>query len=174
MIERLFERITSVIELGLALVLIAAVCLNFANVLDRYVLGASILGADELQVFIMVWMTFLAAAVVAWRGKHLRMDALTPYVPERFRAALRISESALLLVLAGLAFVLSWRYTWDMFVLQQKSNTAGIPMWIPHGAVPLGFGLIALIAGWQALRSIRSGASARTAAGKDAHEGTGR
>ena len=174
MIERLLERITGAIERALALALIVAVCLNFANVVDRYVLGGSIIGADELQVFVMVWMTFLAAAVVAWRGKHLRMDALVRYVPERFRAALRAAELALLLALAGLALVLSSQYTWDMFALQQKSNTAGIPMWIPHGAVPLGFGLIALIAAWQARRWIRSGGPAGAVAGKDANEGTRR
>jgi len=174
MIDRLFDWITGAIERVLALAFIAAVCLNFANVLDRYILADSILGADELQVFIMVWITFLAAAVVAWRGKHLRMDALTSYMPERFRSTLRAAEFALLLVLAGLAFVLSLRYTWDMFSLQQKSNTAGIPMWIPHGAVPLGFGLIALIAVWRLLRSILSGGPARTVAGMDAQEGTDR
>ena len=67
MIDRLFEQATRAIERALALALIAGVSLNFANVVDRYLLGGTILGADEIQVFIMVWMTFLAAGVVAWR-----------------------------------------------------------------------------------------------------------
>jgi TRAP-type C4-dicarboxylate transport system permease small subunit len=163
MIDRFFELATRVIERTLALALIVGVCLNFANVVDRYVLGGSILGADELQVFIMVWMTFLAAAVVAWRGKHLRMDALARFLPGRLRAALRAAELAVLILLAGLTLALSAQYTWNMFVLQQKSNTAGIPMWIPHGAVPLGFGLIALIAVWQAIRFLRSARAGRRA-----------
>ena len=171
MIERFLELATRAIERTLALALIVGVGLNFANVVDRYVLGGSILGADELQVFIMVWMTFLAAAVVAWRGKHLRMDALARFLPERLRAALRAAELVVLVLLAGLALALSAQYTWSMFVLQQKSNTAGIPMWIPHSAVPLGFGLIALIAAWQGIRFLRSAGAKQRASREAGGEG---
>jgi TRAP-type C4-dicarboxylate transport system permease small subunit len=167
MIDRLFEQATHAIEWALALALIAGVCLNFANVVDRYLLGSTILGADEIQVFIMVWMTFLAAGVVAWRGQHLRMDALVRLVPERLHGMLRVTELATLALLAGVTLVLSAQYTWDMFRLAQQSNTAGIPMWIPHAAVPLGFGLIALVAarhGVRALRARPAAADGRTGA----------
>jgi TRAP-type C4-dicarboxylate transport system permease small subunit len=38
-----------------------------------------------------------------------------------------------------------------MLALARKSDVAAIPMWIPHSAVVVGFGLIALIAVWQAV-----------------------
>lgn len=166
MIDRLFEHATHAIERVLALALIAGVCLNFANVVDRYVLGGTILGADELQVFIMVWMTFLAAAAVAWREKHLRMDALARFLPERLRGVLRAVELAVLALLAGLTLALSARYTWDIFGLGQVSNTAAIPMWIPHAAVPLGFGLIALVVAWQGVKALRARRTAAAQAGR--------
>ena len=55
---------------------ILAVMLNFTNVVGRYLFGLSLLGSDEVQVFIMVAMTFLGAAVVTRRNQHLRMDVL--------------------------------------------------------------------------------------------------
>ena len=38
-------------------------CLNFANVVGRYVFDYAFLGAEEAQIYIMVWMAFLGAAV---------------------------------------------------------------------------------------------------------------
>jgi len=154
-IDAIFERLTRAIERVLALASIVAVGLNFANVVDRYVLGRSILGADEVQIYIMVWMTFLGAVIVAWRNGHLRMDVLVKFLPERVQALLQATELVLIVLLAGLVFVQSSRYTWEMFALGETSNTAGIPMWLPHSAVAIGFGLIALIALWRGAQMAR-------------------
>jgi TRAP-type C4-dicarboxylate transport system permease small subunit len=40
-----------------------------------------LLGSDEIQVFIMVAMTFLGAAVVTRRNEHLRMDVFVKFMP---------------------------------------------------------------------------------------------
>ena len=100
-IEEAVERLMRYCAQVLALALIAAVLLNFANVTGRYVLGMGILGADEVQIFIMIWITFLGAAVVSWRDKHLRMDALVDYLPPKFARALRSIERLLVTCLAG-------------------------------------------------------------------------
>lgn len=67
MVSRVVDRLMRVIERTLAYAFIVAVGLNFFNVVGRYVFGITILSADELQIFIMVFMAFLGAAVVAWR-----------------------------------------------------------------------------------------------------------
>ena len=134
------------IERLLALAFIFAVCLNFANVIGRYVVGRSISGADEVQIYIMVWMAFLGAAVVAWRRNHLRMDVLVQFFPRGIQKALRALEFAMIVGLAGFAVVQSARYTWQMAALGRTSDVGGIPMWIPHSAVALGFALIAVVA----------------------------
>ena len=79
MIDKAFDRVARLLELVLALAFIFAILLNFANVCGRYVLGYSLLGADEVQVFIMVAMTFVGAAVVTRRNMHLRMDVLLQF-----------------------------------------------------------------------------------------------
>jgi TRAP-type C4-dicarboxylate transport system permease small subunit len=104
-IDQAFDRVARVIEVTLALAFIFAVLLNFANVVGRYLLGLSLLGADEVQIFIMVAMTFLGAAVVTRRNLHLRMDVLVRFLPAPVRMALRIAEQMLLAALAG--FVLA-------------------------------------------------------------------
>ena len=47
----------------------------------RYLFGLSFLGSDEVQIFIMIGMTFLGAVVVSRRNMHLRMDVLVRYLP---------------------------------------------------------------------------------------------
>ena len=159
-IDRVFERLTRAIEQALALAFIVAVCVNFANVVGRYVFDYAFLGADEAQIYIMIWMAFLGAAVVSWRERHLRMDVLVRWFPMPVQAALRAAELLLLAGLGGFVLLESARYAWQMFALGQRSNTAGIPMWLPHSAVALGFGLIGLIALWRLVRAVGRGSFA--------------
>jgi TRAP-type C4-dicarboxylate transport system permease small subunit len=136
------NRLMNGIERVLALAFIAAVCLNFANVVGRYGFGRSIAAADEIQIYIMVFMAFLGAAVVSWRRQHLRMDVLVRFLPGAVRRGLGFLELALVIGVAGFALVQSWRYSAQMFALGRTSDVGGIPMWIPHGAVTLGFFLL--------------------------------
>jgi C4-dicarboxylate transporter DctQ subunit len=138
------DGIARAVERMLAWCFIAAVLLNFANVIDRYVFDRSILSADEIQVFLLVAMVFLGLPVVTWRRKHLRMDVVIDGCPPNIRLAARILETMVFLVAALFVCWESFLYTWDMYVLGRTSDMAGIPMWIPHSLVALGFGLSVL------------------------------
>src|SRR5688500_19345109 len=137
------NKLMAAIERILALAFIGAVCLNFANVVGRYGFGRSIAGADEVQIYIMVFMAFLGAAVVSWRRQHLRMDVLVRFLPGRAQTALRFCELALIVILGSFVVVQSWRYAAQMFALGRTSDVGGIPMWIAHGAVRVGLVSIA-------------------------------
>ena len=155
MIDRIFDRTARAIELALAIAFMLVVALNFANVIARYVFGRSILWADDVQIFTMIAITFLGAVVVSWRRQHLRMDVLANLLPGPLQTVLKILELALMLVLATFVFVQSQDYTMRMLEIGRTSDTAGVPMWIPHGSLALGFGLIALVSLWQAWRAVR-------------------
>jgi TRAP-type C4-dicarboxylate transport system permease small subunit len=150
-IERAIERLADALLTGLGLLVIAAVCLNFANVVGRYVLGQAIFGADEIQTYMMVWMAFLGAVVVGWRNAHLRMDVLVRALPQAVQTALRIVELALLIATASLVATQSWKFVITMAELDRRSDAANIPMSIPHAAVAIGFTLIAAGALWHVL-----------------------
>lgn len=155
MIDKAFDRIARVIELALALAFIAAVLLNFINVVGRYLFGLSLLGADEVQVFVMVGMTFLGAAIVTRRNQHLRMDVLVRFMPAWLQLALRVIEQLLLVALAGFVVSQSYFYARQMMRLGRTSDMAGVPMWVPHGTVALGFVLILIVALWSVLGFMR-------------------
>jgi TRAP-type C4-dicarboxylate transport system permease small subunit len=146
-VTRILEHLTWWIEHALAYAFIGAVALNFINVIGRYVFDNTILSADEIQIFIMVFMTFLGAAVVAWRNHHLRMDVLVNALPPPVRRLIKIAELAVIVILAGFVLWNSTYYAEQMFNIGRVSDMAQMPMWIPHGVVAVGFGLMALIAG---------------------------
>ncbi|WP_068029650.1 TRAP transporter small permease [Rhodoplanes sp. Z2-YC6860] len=169
MIDKAFDRIARAIELVLACAFILAVLLNFTNVVGRYLFGLSLLGSDEVQVFIMVGATFLGAAVVTWRDQHLRMDVLLQFMPAPVRLMLRIAEQLLLIAIAGFVISQSYFYASQMLLIGRTSDMAGVPMWIPHGAVALGFALILIITAWRLTGIVRR--SPNAAPDKTAPEG---
>ena len=132
----------------------------------------ALLGADEAQIYIMIWMAFLGAAVVSWREKHLRMDVLVRAFPKAVQTALRAVELLLLAGLGGFVLYQSASYAWQIFTLGQTSNTAGIPMWLPHSAVAVGFALITVIALWRVVKGVRAGGFDRRKSGPDVADGT--
>jgi TRAP-type transport system small permease protein len=164
-IDKALDRVARVIELALALAFIFAVLLNFANVVGRYLLGISLIGSDEVQIFIMVGMTFLGAAVVTRRNLHLRMDVLVQFFPTPVQLLLRVLEQLLLITLAGFVLTQSYFYARQMLRIGRTSDMAGIPMWIPHATVALGFGLMLIVAVWGLIRMAQR-MTARAAAGE--------
>lgn len=148
-VERVFDHLMRMTVTTLGVLLIAAVCLNFVNVIGRYAFGRAIFGADEIQTYSMVWMAFLGAVVVTWRNAHLRMDVLVARAPAWLATALRLAELILMAATAGIVFVQSWKYAAQMAAMGRASDAAAIPMAIPHSAVAVGFGMIALIALWR-------------------------
>jgi len=147
--------LTAALEKLLGLALIAAVAFNFVNVVGRYIFGTTFLSADEVQIYIMVYIAFLGAAVATWRRAHLRMDVLAQRLPKPVQRALAGAELALVLVLAGLVLYVSSQYVGQMARIDARSNNAAIAMWIPHSAIVIGFGLIAVLSLLHAVQLFR-------------------
>lgn len=149
------DSIARAMELLLAVLFIFAILLNFSNVVGRYLFGVSLIGADEIQIYIMVGMSFLGAAVVTRRDRHLRMDVIAKSLPMHVQRALRLFEQLLLIVAALFVVVQSTSYALQMIAIGRTSDMAGIPMWIPHGTVAVGFALVLLASAWTMLRKPR-------------------
>jgi TRAP-type C4-dicarboxylate transport system permease small subunit len=100
-------------------------------------------------------MTFIGAAVVTRRNMHLRMDVLVRFLPEPIRILLRVLEQLLLATLAGFVMLQSYTYASRMLMIGRSSDMAGMPMWIPHGTVALGFALILVVVIWRLVHIAR-------------------
>lgn len=133
------------LEACLAALFLAALLLNLSNGLLRGVFDISAVWADEAQQFALVWLAFLGAALAVAQNSHLRCDVLRHRLPASAQRFVTGAEGLLLPLVCGLAFYESARYVWQIATLGTRSDMAGIPMWLPHGAVTLGFGLMAVL-----------------------------
>jgi TRAP-type C4-dicarboxylate transport system permease small subunit len=126
----------------LASAMLALVGVNFANVVARYLFASPLVAADEALTFTMVWGVFLGAGLVSLRGGHLAMDLLVVALPPRPRALLNAAGAALLVVVLGFVGLQSAEFIDTIAMVGLASMAAGIPMWVPHLAIPIGFGLM--------------------------------
>ena len=155
--NRSIDALALALERLLGAALIVAVLYNFVNVVGRYVFGRTFISADEVQIYIMVYIAFLGAAVATWRRMHLRMDVLVQRLPRGVQAGLGVVEVLLTVVLAGFVLYVASGYVRQMAGLDARSQNAGIPMWIPHSAIVIGFGLIAVLSVLQTIQLFKKG-----------------
>lgn len=176
MLERAIGAAMAVLQKALGITLIAAILLNFANVIGRYGFGYSILWADEVEMFILVLVTFLGAAIVGWKRQHLAMDVLRTKLPGPLASLVTVLEAAALVAIAVLVCIHSISYAQQMLMLGRTSDNAGIPMWIPHSSVAIGFALLAFVAIWQAVAGLvgRRGNTGRVESASDAAASAGK
>jgi TRAP-type C4-dicarboxylate transport system permease small subunit len=125
------------------------VFLNFVSAAMRYTGMPALIGADEVQVYLMVWLIFLGASIVAWRHHNLRMDVLVDKLSPNISWYRGFIESILMFIVCGVMVWISFGFVRQMIEMDQSSDGAGIPMWIPHSAVLVGFTLMALSAGFR-------------------------
>jgi TRAP-type C4-dicarboxylate transport system permease small subunit len=122
-----------------------SVAINFANIIGRYFLSVSLPWAEEAMLFLMIGCVFLGAGPVGWAGRHIRMDVVVSLLPPRARKAFDVlSDLATIATCLALA-VFAWPVMTMLAELDQRSQSADIPLVIPQAALPLGLGLMALL-----------------------------
>lgn len=154
-LEHACDRVAFYVERVLALALIFGIALNFTNGMGRYLTGFTLSGADEIEIYILIWTAFLGAAVVTWRRQHLRMDVLVRACPESVRKAVAVFEALTLLAVALFVLWQSLLYVKRLFDFGSVSDIAHVPTWIPHSAIFICFGAIAIVVAVQGLQAIR-------------------
>jgi TRAP-type C4-dicarboxylate transport system permease small subunit len=155
-IDRIGDRVVFLVERMLALGLIAAIVLDFVNVVGRYTGGFTLLGADEIEIYALIWIAFLGAVTVTWRRQHLRMDVLYNSSPRFVRKVIAVSELAVMFIVTGFVATQSLFYVAKLYALGVRSDILRIPTWVPHLAVALCFGAMAAIVALRGLRLIVS------------------
>ncbi len=115
------------------------------EVVTRSLLGLSFEFAEELSGYLLVAITFLAAADSFASGSFMRVDVLYARLPTAARATLDR-------VLAVLAAILCGGFCWYLARLVLSSyrkgvvspNLSAIPLWLPQLAMVVGMALLAV------------------------------
>lgn len=111
--------------------------LVFANVVLRYTTGDSIVWAEELSRYLMIWLTFLGAGLVLRFGGHLAIDNLQDAVSARAGRYLRAS---ILLIVAAFALAMIWLGgSYMLRAWAQTTPVMELPFGLVYSVLPVGF-----------------------------------
>ena len=125
--------------------LAASVAINFANIVGRYFLSVSLSWAEEAMLFLMIGCVFLGAGPVSWAGRHIRMDVVVSLLPPRARKAFDIFSDLVTIATCLALAIFAWPVMTMLTELDQRSQSANIPLVIPQAALPLGLLLMAVL-----------------------------
>lgn len=153
MLDR-FEAALVAANRWLLIVLLAAMaCIIFANVVLRYLTSDSLVWAEEVGRYLMVWITFLGAGLALRFGGHVAIEDLQRALPGRAARVLRGAIVLLLMLFFGAMVFWGWQYM--DFMQFQTTPALGISFWWVYLASPIGFGLLMLHLALVARRYVR-------------------
>ncbi len=134
--ELIFIRIPHVVSGALFIV---AAGINIVNVIGRYVFSFPVFWAEEVLTFIVIWVVFLLAGSITYRGAHITMDLLYSGFSPLWK---RVVNVAVVVSLIGCAAFTAMQ-SWKVIALHARNGavTGGtdIPLVYPHAALLFGF-----------------------------------
>jgi TRAP-type C4-dicarboxylate transport system permease small subunit len=142
---RVVRALLAVIHGMAGTLLICSVALNFANILGRYFIQSSISWAEEAMLFLMIGCVFLGSSIVAWSGRHIRMDIVYRLMPTNIRIILDLFSELVFLLTAIVLVVFSWPVIRQLVAFDQRSLAANIPLAIPQAMIPIGLLIMAFM-----------------------------
>jgi TRAP-type C4-dicarboxylate transport system permease small subunit len=133
------NRYTEVIVfvLGLTMALVVA-----AQVFSRYLLNHSLFWSEELARYLLVWLTFLGAAVAYRRGVHPGIDIVHAKLPPAAQRLTSLLILALSLGLFAVMIIYGIQFAW--FVRLQISPALTIPKWTIFSIIPISGALLTI------------------------------
>lgn len=122
------------------LLLAAMSVIVFANVTLRYTTNFSIIWAEEVARYMMIWMTFLGAGLVLRYGGHVAIGNFQELFGLGTQRALRALIAVSLV--AFFAFMVWVGYSYTSRMQFQMTPATRIPFSYVYAAIPVGFALL--------------------------------
>ncbi len=144
-LERLGRRLSSILLTVATLMLVCIVAINAVNVTGRYVFASAIGWSEEVMQFLMIACVFFAFVEVTIDQEHIRMDVMVRLLPRPFRRLFSVLGNSILVGSCALIVAAGLPVIFKLYQFGQTSDAAEIPVFIPQLAVPIGFGISALL-----------------------------
>jgi TRAP-type C4-dicarboxylate transport system permease small subunit len=141
--ELIFVRIP---HIAVGILFLIGVAINIVNVVGRYVFSAPVFWAEEALSFMLIWVVFLVAGSITYRGAHLNMDLVHSLLPGNVKKIINFIIPSAIIVCSLFAAYQAWKIV--VLHYRNGSVTAGteIPLLIPASALVFGFSFMALAA----------------------------
>lgn len=129
-------------EFLIASFMAAATLVTFAAVVMRYATGSGIDWAQELTIYLFIWMAKFGAAYGVRTGIHIGVDFLVNWVRPDIRRKMIVIALSLGVIFTGAIAFFGARWVLFIHGTGQESPDLEMPMWIVYLAIPFGSGLM--------------------------------
>jgi TRAP-type C4-dicarboxylate transport system permease small subunit len=125
------------------------------EVIARYFFNAPTIWAEELSRFFLVWSVFVGSAWLIHSDEHIRVTVVVDRLPDALRRILRVLSILFVLLVASLVAFNGWPIMARSFASGATSGTLmDLPNWWVQLSVVVGFGLLALQAVVEVIRTL--------------------
>jgi len=143
LLDRLEEWLIALLMAGATAVIFVAVVHRYASalpvpVLQDWLLRINLSWAQELCIYMFIWMAKFGAAYGVRTGIHVGVDVLINRLPDRQRAKVIVFGLLAGALFTGVVGTLGAEFVWDIAHTQQVSADLELPMWIVYLAIPCG------------------------------------
>ncbi len=141
-LQRLERWGTAAENASLVILLSTMIILAVGQIVLRLFFSIGFVWTDELIKLIVLWIALIASVAAARNDRHLRIDVLSHFVPEKYARFPRIIVEAFA---ASMCAVLAW-YSWQYIQLSlefEDTVLIDVPAWIAYLVLPLSFALMA-------------------------------
>ena len=140
MIFNLFSKLNKISEIAVMIFMIAISVITFVQVVFRYVFNNSLFWSEEVGRYLLVWITFLGAAIGVNKGAHIGIDFIYSKIPDRYKVLFNFFINITGMIFGFLMLYYGTKLSY--FVRMQKSSALLIPMSVPYFSVAVGGFLI--------------------------------
>lgn len=144
------------VHMLLGIVLLIVVAINAVNATSRYLFGIAPLGADELMIYLIIFMVMIGSVVSLLTRTHISINLLPLYTPARARRLWYILHDVAAILAGAFATHASWLFIAKISRIGVTSMGLGISMTLPHSALLLGFAGLTLAGGILLVRDVFS------------------
>jgi TRAP-type C4-dicarboxylate transport system permease small subunit len=138
-----FERSLVAVNKWIIFLMMAVMAtLVFVNVISRYIFNFSIIWAEEVSQYLMIWIAYLGAGLALREGRHVALELLHDCLPVTVCRKLRMAVGVLVVAFLGWLTLLGVQYV--VFVWNQETPVLNISLGIPSLAIPIGTLLFAV------------------------------
>jgi TRAP-type C4-dicarboxylate transport system permease small subunit len=138
-----FEQVLITVNRAIIFLLMAVMAtLVFTNVITRYIFNFSIIWAEEVSQYLMIWIAYLGAGLALREGRHVAVEMLQDRLPAALGRGVRMAVGGLVLAFLGVVTVLGFQFA--VFVWNQETPVLNISLGIPSLAIPIGTLLFAV------------------------------
>jgi len=108
----------------------------------RWLASLDLSWAQELCIYMFIWMAKFGAAYGVRTGIHVGVDVFVNLLPPASRKRVIVFSLLCGALFTGIVALFGGRFVEEMFATGQQSNDLEAPMWLVYMTLPLGSGLM--------------------------------